>query len=1048
MRVRPIVALAFGLVGAVVSTAAAAPSRDYVVDVWGTDRGLPSSFVTSVAQTPEGYLWIGTQNGLLRFDGLRFVTFDPDNTPALAHARVEHLFVDDTGTLWANTYDGSLTSVRRGAFHLEWRGAGPVDFEAFLASTRGGQPAFVVDHGAVIRRRAQPGADGAWDVHRPPGDALPLFAEDAAGTLWVRSVDDRLWRLHDGRFALVDTTGLTGRHVQCLARDAAGRIWVGTDAEIAVFDGGGFQPMTPTNGEPRLDVAMLRFTRDDGLWVVANGRARKARERTWIWSGDEGRGLTGPFRVSVNFLEDRRGGVWVTHSGKGVLHVRPDGRAHRLTDEDGLRGTRVRDVLEDREGNVWLAIERVGLVRVRDAWFKTLAADGPRETAVASVAADRDGTIWIGSMGDGLQRYRDGRLDRFAVPDTSSGGFVFSVVPDAAGRVWLSADREDLFYFDGRHIRPAPVHVHGVKTLLADRAGGLWIGSKTGVSRIVDGRLHVFGPEDGFERRDVRALALGPDGAVWIGSGDGTIYRFRDDRLTRFRPPDAQASHAVWALHIDADGALWAGTFRGGLLRLHDGRFERFTTAHGLPSNIVCQILEDQSRQLWIGSHQGIFRVSKASLDKASRQSGAAGPLDVVGYGRSDGLPALECTGNYQPAAATGRDGRLWFATPKGLVSIDPREAGLARPAPDVILEELLLDQRLVAWPGAHPEAQPGTQPGAALQIPPGPHRLEFRFTGFSFATPDQVRFRYRIEGLDPDWIDAGAQRAAHYSYVPPGAYRFRVAASHGDGRWSGVEAGLPFVVLPHVYETRPFQAAAGLAALLAVAGTVRFVSTRRLRRKVERLELQRAVERDRDRIARDIHDDLGAGLTQITLLSEIARRESPDQVAGHLGQICDTARDLTRTMDEIVWAVNPRHDSLDGLVTYICQFAQEYLTLAGVQCRLDVPAHLPPQLLRSDVRHNLFLAVKEGLHNIVKHADARVVWVRLVESPRGFQLALDDDGKGFAPGAAVAAQPDRATPGRGLGNLQDRLAAIGGRCTIVSEPGHGTRVQLDVPFG
>jgi signal transduction histidine kinase len=255
-------------------------------------------------------------------------------------------------------------------------------------------------------------------------------------------------------------------------------------------------------------------------------------------------------------------------------------------------------------------------------------------------------------------------------------------------------------------------------------------------------------------------------------------------------------------------------------------------------------------------------------------------------------------------------------------------------------------------------------------------------------------------------------------------------------------------VVLPRLYETRPFQATAGLAALLAVAGTVRFVSTRRLRRRVERLELQRAVERDRDRIARDIHDDLGAGLTQITLLSEIARRESPEEVASHLGQISDTARELTRTMDEIVWAVNPRHDSLDGLVTYISQFAQEYLTLAGVQCRLDVPALLPPHQLGADVRHSLFLAVKEVLHNIVKHAHARIVWLRVVDHPTGFDLAIEDDGRGFTPGTAAASgQADRAAPGRGLGNLHERLAAIGGRCTIVSAPGRGTHVRFEVPL-
>ena len=228
MRIGPSFALAFGLVASAVMTAAAAPSRDYIIDVWGTDRGLPTSFVNAIAQTPDGYLWIGTQNGLLRFDGLRFVAFDPDNTPALAHARVEHLFVDGTGTLWANTYDGSLTSMRRGIFEREWKGAGPVDFEAFLAGSSGGEPVFVIDRGAVIRRRGGPrandgnGASNGWDVHRPPGDALPLFAEDATGALWVRAVDGALWRLRDGRFEAVSMVGLRGKQIQCLARDGAG----------------------------------------------------------------------------------------------------------------------------------------------------------------------------------------------------------------------------------------------------------------------------------------------------------------------------------------------------------------------------------------------------------------------------------------------------------------------------------------------------------------------------------------------------------------------------------------------------------------------------------------------------------------------------------------------------------------------------------------------------------------------------------------------------------------------------------------------------------
>ena len=314
-----------------------------------------------------------------------------------------------------------------------------------------------------------------------------------------------------------------------------------------------------------------------------------------------------------------------------------------------------------------------------------------------------------------------------------------------------------------------------------------------------------------------------------------------------------------------------------------------------------------------------------------------------------------------------------------------------------------------------------------------------------SLASPEQVRFRYRLDGLESTWIEAGATRSANYSYLPPGTYQFIVAASLGDGQWSPASTGPAFTVLPSMTEIWWVRAAFGLAAVALVAGTVRYSSTRRLRRRLERLEWQRAVERDRSRIAQDIHDDLGAGLTQITLLSELARRDSRHDMEAQLAQISDTARELTQAVDEIVWAVNPRQDTLDGLVSYICQFAQEYLKVAGILCRLDVPASLPPQPLTADVRHNLFLAVKEALNNIVKHAQAREVWLRLAHEGARLMLVIEDDGRGFGEGTVMADAPARASSGHGLENLASRLSAIGGRCAISSEPGCGTRVELTV---
>jgi signal transduction histidine kinase len=337
------------------------------------------------------------------------------------------------------------------------------------------------------------------------------------------------------------------------------------------------------------------------------------------------------------------------------------------------------------------------------------------------------------------------------------------------------------------------------------------------------------------------------------------------------------------------------------------------------------------------------------------------------------------------------------------------------------------------------------------LRIPPGRKRFEFRYTGLSFTVPEKVRFQYRLEGLETDWVDAGIKRVVNYSYIPPGTYKFHVKACNNDGVWNDEGAELAFTVLPHFWQTWWFRVLATLTAAGAVAGSVLFETRRRMHRKLERLEHQRAIERERTRIAQDIHDDLGASLTRITLLSQNARSEldDPAQAAVDLDRIYGTARELTRAMDEIVWAVNPKHDTLDSLASYLGRFAQDFLGAAGIRCRLRLPLELPQWPLTAEVRHNLFLAFKESLHNAVKHAAATEVQVALKVEPASFVLSVKDDGCGFRP-ASPAAQtppdPARSANGNGLVNLRRRLKEIGGDCEIKSAPRAGTDVTFRVP--
>ena len=451
---------------------------------------------------------------------------------------------------------------------------------------------------------------------------------------------------------------------------------------------------------------------------------------------------------------------------------------------------------------------------------------------------------------------------------------------------------------------------------------------------------------------------------------------------------------------------------------------------------------DDGLGYFWVSSHVGIMRLSKRELNQCA--DGQLQSVNCLSFGKGDGLPTLEFSGGLQPAGCKTADGRLWFASNKGVVVVDPKNVKLNALAPPVVIEALQVDGKAMAGLAGQAANRP-------LRIPPGRHRLEFVYTGLSYTAPEKVRFRYRLEGLDSEWTEAGGKRSASFDYVPPGQYAFHVLACNDAGVWNEAGAMVAFVLLPHFWQTWWFATVAGTVVLAAVAAGVWLDARRRMRRKIQRLEREQAVERERTRIAQDIHDDLGASLTRITMLSQSARSElnNSPQAATQVDQICATARELTRSMDEIVWAVNPRHDSLDSLAVYLGKFAQDYLRAAGIRCRLNMPEDLPPWPVTAEARHNLFLALKEALHNVVKHSDGNEVRVTLAWRTKAIVLSVQDNGRGFTPGLPAhgdPGDPDRIEAGHGITNMKLRLAEIHGTCEIQSAPKTGTTVIFDVP--
>jgi len=429
------------------------------------------------------------------------------------------------------------------------------------------------------------------------------------------------------------------------------------------------------------------------------------------------------------------------------------------------------------------------------------------------------------------------------------------------------------------------------------------------------------------------------------------------------------------------------------------------------------------------------MRVAKKALNDFA--NGVTSFIPLGAYRKPDGLPTRECTLGSQPGACVARDGKLWFPTIKGLASINPAQFSPNTNPPPVVIESVLID--------GQEQNGKGSSAGlpAPVVIPSRKERLEIHYTSLNLGAPERARFKYRLDGHETAWTEAGNTRVAYYAKLPPGHYQFQVTACNEDGVWNKTGSALALAIEPPLWRTWWFLSASSVCILGAIVGMVHYFSTQRLQRQVERLRQHEAVEKERARIARDIHDQLGASLTQVALLGEFVEsdKDSPSEIEAHARQICQTARDTTRVLDEIVWTVNPSNDTLEGLVNYICKYAQEYLGVAGLRYRLDVPAQLPDASLPPELRHNVFLAAKEAITNIVRHAKASAAWVRLRLEPGVFILEIADDGRGLAD-----LDPAKAQSRNGLTNMRKRVEEIGGQFSIGPAPEGGTLVRLAAP--
>lgn len=1006
------------------------PSRQltqYADARWGVDDGLPQSSVLALAQTDDGYLWLGTEQGLARFDGVRFVPFELRTSGGAIDGFVSAL-CDDAGTLWVGT--------SRGLYRL--------------------------DDGVFVEQRT---ADGSVI-----GDVESIL-RDRSGRLWVAAMDGVLRDENGHLRPFVDADGTRLEHVTALAESAEGRLCVAAE-QVMCLEGGTFEEVAAlTAASAGARVEWIAFDGGGALWAGTTGRGllRFADGEVRVW--DTSNGL--PADWVLRLMADREGSVWFGCGVEELARISDRG-LEVLPTSAGGSGEAVASLLEDREGNLWVGRFAGGLERLSALPFVPFStAEGLEEPTVRAVLEDRDGVVWVGTAGGGLHRLEN---DRFVAVGTDTGlepHDVLALAESRDGRLWVGTGGGGVYVREGGHYRRVSGAGLVAFALHEDPDGRMWAGGIGHVSRLVDGRFEAVAELSGI---NATAIVGRENGEVWFANAQGGVVRWRDGRVDRPGAEKGLDTEVVLSLYADDRGVIWAGTHLGGLYAVDGAETAKLTTEQGLCDNSVFSIVEDLSGRIWMTSNLGVFSVLRDQLEAVVQ--GRASRVDCRLFGVADGMRSNECNGGQQPVAWRDRAGRLWFATVDGVVRVDPRDVEDGEPPP-VVVEELVANGR--------PFSQPPD--GRELGLPPGRGSFSVRFTALTLTAPERVEFRHRLEGRDRDWVEDGAQRVAHYADLRARSYRFRVQARLPGGSWSEPGGVVAFRIGPRFYQTRWFLALLllAVAGMVVTAHRTRVAVLERRQRHLEgvvtertreletargelehanatlELRVERAVEalRESDRMAAYGHLVAGVAhevrhpiLAIRTVAHLLARKlEGREETCEELDILERETERMSQLVDDLLELGRPRELELRAWppVVLVEEAVASFRAESDTELAVETvcPGSLPP--VQAD-RPAIVQVLLNLLHNARRHAlgARRVVVGASLDGDAGrVRLTVADDGQGIPrrdqPRVFEPFFSTTGSTGLGLAIAHRLVREHGGRLSVSSSPGEGAVFTLEL---
>ena len=980
--------------GAAASAALQPLTSRFTVQRWTREEGLPQNSIKTLCWGPDGLLWGSAGEQLWQFDGVRFVSRPLVPAPASLGSAIIRIGFDGPGRLLvgrvsptALVYDGTWGELPE----WDYKRYGTA-YDVVVASNRV----------YYLTAAAMGWADaGRWRLAELelPGADQPGFKKGslaADGSLWM-AANSGLFHLRGEYCTRVQMpASLPDTGYECIHAGTSGDVWAYQHPDRF-------------------------YCLSTNQWIALPPFPGKAPSRLGI----------------VTMVERTRGELWA--AGQHGLYRWANGRWNEVFTGDGRYPPGINELLVDGRGRVWAATEGGGLLCFRERLVEVVRVkDGPAVQMFTMLHGKPDGALYAGIAGAGLwQGTLESGFSRLAIPELSSESTVMSVCDDGQGRLWLGALGHHLMYCDllgkTKIIYPGsgvPFMDAGVRALLKTDSGGIWVGAQRGVM-VYDSTHGVRWPTP-QQPHTVNGLVAWGANTLWAASETLGVLSVDMRTLTCRRADEGLPERCVETVFVDTMGRLWAGGAFG--LAWRDKQRWRLLGDSVLPAGFrVLQVQEDGAGHLWLGTDKGIVRLERDL--SAERTSSLI-------LRKEDGLDQEACTGGFTLAGPPQAGGRLLFPTCDGIAVVDPARIGSPEAPVTAMVDEIIADDT-VCW--RRNILRPMLPSDAAVRLPAGTRRVTVKWL-----TPDPgvgrtARFKAVLDDGKDQLIAMTAQREVVYDKLPPGGYTFALSTSSQTSRWAASPV-FSVVVLPKWWQRPSVRVLLGGCLIGLVGGLGWWIARRRAKQRLEQLERAYSLERERERIARDIHDDLGASLTQIALLSELAQAdfEQPEVVREHIENIFQTAQTMTRAMDETVWAINPKNDTLDEFVVYLGQFTQDYLRSAKLSCRLRFPGEFPTCTMTAEVRHNVFLVVKEALKNIVCHASASEVSLDLALTEGVLMIAVRDNGCGIASGVV---EHSRLGGGNGLSNMRKRMDNLGGTLVITGEAGKGTEVTLRVPL-